>query len=80
MVDEHREVESSCVSIIVVLASLRPSESWIVRMSYPASSRRAANEWRSDGQVGGLEMPAAQAVDGGFGVARRRPGRCVVSG
>src|SRR5262245_43081045 len=37
---------STCVYIIVVLTSVCPRSSCTVRMSYPASRRCVANEWR----------------------------------
>jgi hypothetical protein len=44
---------------MVVLTSLCPSSSWIVRMSWPRSSRCVANEWRKVWQLAAFVTPAS---------------------
>ena len=44
---------------MVVLPSLWPSSSWMVRMSWPRSSRCVSNEWRKVWQLAAFVTPGS---------------------
>ena len=62
---ERTAVKPMCVDhcgayILVVLTSLWPISSWMVRMSRPRSSRCVANEWRKVWQLAAFVTPASR--------------------